>query len=101
MSTSPSDNPLLDFSGLPRFDRITPAHVEPAIRHLLDEARHTIDALGQNDTPATWDDFVTPLTEATEHLGRAWGVVGHMHSVMDIPAWRDAYKARLPEISAF
>ena len=101
MSTSPSDNPLLDFSGLPRFDRITPAHVEPAIRHLLDEARHTIDALGQNDTPATWDDFVTPLTEATEHLGRAWGVVGHMHSVMDIPAWRDAYNARLPEISAF
>lgn len=101
MSTSPSDNPLLDFSGLPRFDQITPAHVDPAIRHLLDDARNTIDALGSDSTPATWDGFVAPLTEATEHLGRAWGVVGHMHSVMDIPAWRDAYNALLPDISTF
>ena len=28
-------NPLLDFSGLPRFDTITPAHVAPAIGSLL------------------------------------------------------------------
>ena len=101
MTISPSDNPLLDFSGLPRFDRITPAHVQPAIRQLLESARRTIDAIGDADTPPTWDGFVVPLTEATEHLGRAWGVVGHMHSVMDIPAWRDAYNALLPEISSF
>ena len=25
------DNPLLDFSGLPRFDAITPEHIGPAI----------------------------------------------------------------------
>ena len=28
-------NPLLDFSGLPRFPEITPAHVAPAIDTLL------------------------------------------------------------------
>lgn len=99
--TSPTDNPLLDFSGLTPFDKIAPAHVEPAIRHLLDTARTTIDALAQASTPATWDDFVIPMTEATEHLGRAWGVVGHMHSVMDTPDWRAAYNALLPEISRF
>ncbi|QID17160.1 M3 family metallopeptidase [Nitrogeniibacter mangrovi] len=96
-----ADNPLLDFTDLTHFDRITPAHVEPAIRHLLDDARKTIDALAQPATPATWDDFVVPMTEATEHLGRAWGVVGHMHSVMDTPDWRAAYNALLPEISRF
>lgn len=95
------DNPLLDFTGLTHFDRITPAHVEPAIHHLLADARTTIEALAQKETPATWDDFVIPMTEATEHLGRAWGVVGHMHSVMDTPDWRAAYNTLLPEISSF
>jgi len=99
--TPPNDNPLLDFSGLTPFDKIAPAHVEPAIRYLLDTARTTIDGLAQGGTPATWDDFVIPMTEATEHLGRAWGVVGHMHSVMDTPDWRAAYNALLPEISRF
>ena len=96
-----SDNPLLDFTDLTHFDRITPAHVAPAIGHLLDTARTTLATLEAPDTPATWNDFVIPMTEATEHLGRAWGVVGHMHSVMDTPDWRAAYNDLLPEISGF
>ena len=32
-------NPLLDFSGLPRFDAIAPEHVAPAIQSLLAENR--------------------------------------------------------------
>ena len=96
-----SDNPLLDFTDLTHFDRITPADVEPAIRHLLDTARDTLAKLESDATPATWDGFVIPMTEATEHLGRAWGVIGHMHSVMDTPDWRAAYNTLLPEISGF
>jgi prepilin-type N-terminal cleavage/methylation domain-containing protein len=34
----PSSNPLLDFSGLPRFDRILPEHITPSIDALLGEA---------------------------------------------------------------
>ncbi|MFN3984786.1 MAG: M3 family metallopeptidase [Rhodocyclaceae bacterium] len=94
-------NPLLDFSALPRFDAIRPEHVEPAIRELLEENRKLIDRLVASDATPTWDDFVVPMTEAGERLGRAWGVVGHLHSVMDVPEWRDAYNHMLPEISAF
>jgi oligopeptidase A len=36
-----------------------------------------------------------------EQLGRAWGVVGHLHGVNDVPAWREAYNASLPEITRF
>ena len=36
-------NPLLDFSGLPRFDAITPAHVTPAIDTLLAQARAAVE----------------------------------------------------------
>jgi oligopeptidase A len=94
-------NPLLDFSGLPRFDAITPEHVAPAIHQLLDENRTLIARLIAKETPATWADYVQPMIDAGERLGRAWGIVGHLHSVNDIPPWREAYNALLPEISSF
>jgi oligopeptidase A len=94
-------NPLLDFSGLPRFDSITPDHVAPAIHELLDENRRLLAALTAPTTPATWDAFVQPLLDAGEKLARAWGIVSHLHSVNDIPPWREAYNALLPDVSRF
>ena len=96
-----ADNPLLDFSGLPRFDAVRPEHVAPAVRRLLDENRALIARLTAEPTPPTWDGFVVPLNEAGERLGRAWGIVGHLHSVLDVPEWREAYNAMLPEVSRF
>ncbi|MBR0566398.1 M3 family metallopeptidase [Azoarcus sp. L1K30] len=98
---APLDNPLLDFSGLPRFDTIRPEHVAPAIRQLLDEYRTLIERLTNSENTPTWDDFIVPMNAAGERMGRAWGVVGHLHSVMDIPVWREAYNALLPEVSRF
>ena len=94
-------NPLLDFTGLPRFDSVEPDHVAPAIRQLLDENRALLAKLELPGTPATWDDFVVPLTDAGERLGHAWGIVGHLHAVTDVPPWREAYNAMLPEVSRF
>ncbi len=94
-------NPLLDFSGLPRFDAVEPAHVTPAIHQLIDEYRTLLQRLEQVDTPSTWDDFVQPMTDAGERLSRAWGIVGHLHSVNDVPEWREAYNAMLPEVTRF
>jgi len=94
-------NPLLDFSGLPRFDRIEPAHVRPAIDALLTESRALVARLTTGTVPATWKDFVAPLNDGIERLARAWGIVGHLHSVNDTPDWREAYNALLPEVSRF
>ncbi|HLW04667.1 MAG TPA: M3 family metallopeptidase [Azoarcus sp.] len=94
-------NPLLDFTGLPRFDTIRPEHVAPAIRELIDENRRLIEEKISDPAPPTWDSFVAPLTQCGERLGRAWGIVGHLHSVFDVPEWRETYNALLPEISGF
>ncbi len=94
-------NPLLDFSGLPRFDAITPQHVAPAIGELLAENRAAVERLSAAAVSATWKDFVQPLTDCGERLSRAWGIVGHLHSVNDLPPWREAYNAMLPEVTAF
>ena len=94
-------NPLLDFRGLPRFDTVEPAHVEPAIRQLLDENRALIERLTSDPAVPSWDGFSAPLADGMERLSRAWGIVGHLHSVLDTPPWREAYNAMLPEVSRF
>jgi oligopeptidase A len=41
------------------------------------------------------------MLDAGERLSRAWGIVGHLHSVNDVPPWREAYNALLPDVSSF
>ncbi len=65
------DNPLLDFSGLPRFDVLTPADVQPAISALLERGRALIERLTADDLAATWADFEAPLSDGFEQLSRA------------------------------
>ena len=98
---SMNTNHLLDFSGLPRFDVITPADVKPAITELLGRTRKLVEHLIADKIPASWADFAAPLADGIESLTRAWGIVGHLHSVNDIPEWREAYNAMLPEVSRF
>ena len=49
----------------------------------------------------TWDNFVVPLEEATERLGRAWGVVNHLNHVMDTPELRATYNENQPKVTEF
>ena len=93
-------NPLLDFSGLPRFDAIKPEHVAPAIEQLISDATSVLSTL-EKDQNVTWETFVTPLENTTERLGRAWGIVGHLNSVVDTPELRAVYNENQPRITEF
>jgi oligopeptidase A len=93
-------NPLLDFSGLPRFDAIRPEHIAPAIDQLLAEADAAVRA-AEAVAPVTWDAFVVPLDDATERLARAWNQVTHLEAVANTPALRSAYNTQLPKVTRF
>ena len=93
------NNPLLDFSGLPRFAEIKPEHVTPAVDLLLSDGRSTVTAV--QNAPATWEAFIAPLEDANERIGRAWGQVSHLHAVMDNPELREVYNANLPKITKY
>ena len=93
------NNPLLDFSGLPRFSEIKPEHVGPAIDHLIAAARAAKQLT--EHARATWDEFVTPMEDANERLSRAWGQVEHLHAVLDSPALREAYNTALPKVTQY
>ncbi|ODU00970.1 MAG: oligopeptidase A [Thiobacillus sp. SCN 63-1177] len=92
---------MLDFSGLPRFAEFKPDYVTPAIDQLLTDCRAAVARAEAADTPAEWDAFVAPLDDTNEKLGRAWGQVSHLHSVMDSPELREVYNANLPKITVY
>jgi oligopeptidase A len=92
-------NPLLDFSGLPRFDAFNPDHVSPAIDALLADVRAVVAELETGSSDPTWDNFVAPLEAANEKLGRAWSQVSHLNAVVNDPALRAAYNTNLPKLT--
>ncbi|MFN3593826.1 MAG: M3 family metallopeptidase [Thiobacillaceae bacterium] len=94
-------NPLLDFTGLPRYGEIRPEHVTPAVDQLLTENRALVERLAADPTPSTWDGFVEPLEDTNERLSRAWGQVSHLHAVLDSPELRAVYNENLPKITQY
>ncbi|MBU3606480.1 M3 family metallopeptidase [Polynucleobacter sp. MWH-Creno-3A4] len=96
------NNPLLTFGrGITAYSDVKPEHIAPAIRFLLKHAQESVDAATNSHTPATWDQLAEPLEDATEALGRSWGVISHLNSVADTPELRTAYGEILPEVTAF
>ena len=95
------DNPLLDLGELPRFDRIAPEHVTPAVDALLAEARATVERVATSAEPADWDRVAAPIAAALDRLDRAWTAVRHMNAVVSTPALREAYNGNLPKVTAF
>src|SRR5450830_1773826 len=98
---TPTSNPLLDFSGLARFDAIKPEHVTPAVETLLAKAGKLVAELEAPMAQVTWSNFVEPLENATEQLGRAWSIVGHLNSVVDTPELRATYNENQPKLVEF
>ena len=100
-AADPVSNPLLDFSGLTRFDEIKPEHIKPAIDTLLQRCRSVVARLQAPEPQVTWTSFVEPLENVTEELGRAWSVIGHLNAVVDTPALRAAYNDNQARVVAF
>lgn len=96
-----SSNPLLHFSGLPKFNEIKPEHISPAIDSLIAEGRALVEALATSQETPTWENFALKLEDQSEKLGRAWSQVGHMNAVVNSPELREAYNDNLQKLTDF
>ena len=95
-------NPLLDFSGLPRFADVRVEHVGPAIDALIADVRQTVAAIAAKSASAealAWDSIVAPQFAALERLDRAWGVVAHLNAVVNSLELRETYNANLQKVT--
>lgn len=97
-----STNPLLvPVDSLMDYAAIKPEHIEPAITELLERARSAVERAADPVLPATWEAIVSPLDDATDPLWRAWTVVGHLKSVQNTPALREAFNAMLGPVTEY
>jgi oligopeptidase A len=93
-------NPLLLNHELPHFDRITPSIARDAIPFLVHRAECDLETLERNAGPS-WKTCMEPLLAITEPLDYAWGIISHLHSVMNTPDWRQVHEELQPQIVAF
>ncbi|MCG6503074.1 M3 family metallopeptidase [Kingella pumchi] len=94
------ENALLHLGSEPRFDRIRAEDVRPAMQSAIADARAAIAAVkAQPET--TWLNTVERLTDATERVGRIWGVVSHLNAVADTLELRAVYNELMPEVTVF
>jgi oligopeptidase A len=98
-------NPLLNFctdpSQLPAFNDIRPEHLTPALDEVLTQANAALQTVTAANFPADYMALSKVLDTALERLGRVWGSVTHLHSVMDTPELRSVYTHNLPRITEF
>jgi len=94
-------NPLLAIHGLPTFSQIKPEHAVPAISQILEENRQAIAALTPAGQTYTWDNLAEPLEDLDDRLNKAFAPVGHMNSVVNSDALREAYNACLPLLTDY
>jgi oligopeptidase A len=94
-------NPLLNNTPLPLFSQIKPEHVEPAIDHLLAEARSVVEQSLQANKNYTWENLIEPIENSEDRLNKAWSPISHLNSVMNNDELRETYNACLPKLSAY
>ncbi|PQA48293.1 M3 family metallopeptidase [Amnimonas aquatica] len=98
-------NALLNPPLIPVFSDIRPEDVEPAIDRILAESRARIAELaaqaGGDDAAPTWDSLAAPLEVLDDRLGAAWSPVSQLNAVVNNEAWRAAYNACIPKLSAY
>jgi oligopeptidase A len=94
-------NPLLNFSGLPKFDQVQVTHITPAMDQLLEAGRQLLESLSTSAEAPTWDNFARLLEDMEEQISRAWSQVSHMNAVINSPELREAYNDTLPKLTAF
>jgi oligopeptidase A len=94
------ENPLLDYSSLPRFHAIETSHVEPAVTSVLGNLREEFKKFEGllPAAPATFEATVESLEKLQFPLEYSWGVVSHLNNVKNSDDLRKAYQACQPEV---
>ena len=98
--TTADPNPLLQPSLLPRFDRIRPEHVVPAMQQLLPELEAELQQLELQAQP-TWQGLVEPLERLSDRLSVTWGIVGHLMGVQNSDTLRQAHQTVQQDVVQF
>ncbi len=95
-------NPFLDAKFPPAWSLLLPANVVADITLAVERAQAKVDAIAaQGLDQLSYESTILALESSTEELNTAWAKVGHLQSVADSAALREAHNAVLPKVTAF
>jgi oligopeptidase A len=92
-------NPFLETENLPRFGELRPEHALPALRELIAAHQRKLAGLLEPSAPRDFPSLISQLEEMNHELSRLWSPISHLQSVLEDPAWRDAYNESLPPMT--
>lgn len=92
---------LMNTDGLPQFSALNIDDIEPVVQQTIAENKALIEEkLAQLDS-YSWENFISPLDQADDHLGKLWSLVSHMNAVVSNDQLRAAHDACLPLFSEY
>ena len=97
---NPASNPLLKTDGLPAYDQIQPVHIGPAVDAILTRCREVLAEV-ESSPETSWSTLMAPMEAVDLLFEYGWSPVGHLLSVADSDALREAHDAAMPRIVEF
>ena len=88
-------------NSLPLFSSLDPQQLAADCEALLNTARQSVAAVVACAAEPSWQNLMAPLEEIDDQIGRFWAPLSHCHSVLSGDAWRGAYSACLPLLTAY
>lgn len=97
-----SNNPFLQLSVSPEWEKLKPNHISGGITEALEKAESNLQKIRElQPDETTFANTVKALEHASYELYYAWGLVTHLDSVCNSPELREAHNEMLPAVSAF
>jgi len=88
-------------NSLPIFSTLDPQAMAKECEDLLAESRRQVADVVADECSPDWSNLMAPLEEIDDKIGRFWAPMSHLHSVLSGDAWREAYSACLPLLTAY
>ncbi len=86
------NNPLIGYTGIPEFGKVTPDHVVPAVEYMLEKVEAKFEQLKGEIVP-TWEGLILKLEDMEHPFSEIWGPICHLLSVKNSPELRTAYQS--------
>jgi oligopeptidase A len=92
---------MANVNELPVFSLIEPARVVADISRLISESRVAVERLLDVGEAYSWATLIEPLENIEDKINKTWSPIGHLNSVKNSEAFREAYNACLPILSEY
>jgi len=103
---TPDDNPLLQewtgpYNGVPAFDRMDLADLEPAFEAAMAENLAELDAIANDPEPPTFENTIVAMERAGDTLGRVFPYYAIWSSNLSSPEFRQIQGRIAPKLAEF